>query len=92
MSPRSLSASRAGAAYRGVAQLSDTVLLVWSIGTALQQVEGALCLAIDPFWPELPKAWKTRARRNKNIDVLEELSQRLRELAEMVERVAPPRD
>ena len=55
--------------------------------SALQQVEGALCIAIDPFWSGAPKAWKTAKGRNKDIDALEALSERLRELAEMVQRV-----
>lgn len=86
--PRSVKASpvsRIASIYRDVAEMSDTDLLVWSIGMALMQVEGAYSLAVDPFPPR-------SKRSNKEIDACEALTARLRELAEMVEAVAPLQD
>lgn len=77
--------SRLASIYRDVAGMSDTDLLVWSIGMALLQVEGAYSLAVDPFLPR-------SKRSNKEIDACEALTTRLQELAEMVEAVAPLQD
>jgi len=86
--PRPVKASpvaRLASIYRDVAEMSDTDLLVWSIGMALMQVEGAYSLAVDPFL--------SRSRRlGKEVDACEALTARLRELAEMVKAVAPLQD
>jgi len=76
------------AAYRQAAELSDPELIVWAIGAALMQVEGALSLAVDPLWPGA-KGWPSAKARNKDIEACEALSGRLRELIEMLERVRP---
>jgi len=86
--PRPVKASpvtRLTSIYRDVAAMSDTDLLVWSIGMALMQVEGAYSLAVDPFLPR-------SKRSGKEVDACEVLTARLRELAEMVEAVAPLQD